>query len=78
MGLLRFFATNEMTIEIQKMADKPYQKAFIVAHVASLQNPASIDNLISDFEKSDYAFVGDIYQVRLQTFSTHLIFPDSL
>ena len=83
MALLRYFASNEMTVQIQKMADKPYQKAFIVAHVnfffynylkekdiisfqiASIQNSKSINNLTSDFEISDYAFVGDIYQVRL-------------
>ena len=71
-----------MTVQIQKMADKPYQKAFIVAHVnlffhkhlkekniksfqiASIQNSKSINHLTSDFEISDYAFVGDIYQVR--------------
>lgn len=33
MALLRFFAPNEMTPEIQNMADKPFQKAFIVANV---------------------------------------------
>lgn len=33
MGLLQYFASNEMTVQIQKKADKPYQKAFIVAHV---------------------------------------------
>ena len=33
MGLLQSFASNEMTAQIQKMADKPYQKAFIIAHV---------------------------------------------
>ena len=82
MALLRYFASNEMTVQIQKMADKPYQKAFIVAHVnlffhnhlkekniksfqiASIQNSKSINNLTSDFEISDYAFIGDIYQVR--------------
>ena len=34
-ALLRYFASNDMTVQIQKMADKPYQKAFIVAHVSS-------------------------------------------
>ena len=68
-----------MTVQIQKMADKPYQKAFIVAHIgsypyiikkrlkstqiASLQNPSTLNNLTSDFEISDYVFIGDIYQV---------------
>ena len=33
MGLLRYFASNEMAKEIQKMAEKPYQKAFLVANV---------------------------------------------
>ena len=33
MALLRHFASNEMANEIQKMADKSYQKAFIVANV---------------------------------------------
>lgn len=85
MGLLRYFASNEMANEIQTMADKPYQKAFIVANVChsaiitttvtylttfsfhwqitSLTTPNDINNLMSGFEPSDYAFVGDIYQV---------------
>ena len=83
MGLLRYFASNEMANEIQTMADKPYQKAFIVANVChttvitttatyltkisfkitSLTTPNNINNLMSGFEPSDYAFVGDIYQV---------------
>ena len=33
MGLLRYFASNEMANEIQKMADKPFQRAFVVANV---------------------------------------------
>jgi hypothetical protein len=33
MALLRFFAPNDMTNDIQNMASKPYQKAFIVANV---------------------------------------------
>lgn len=37
MGLLRYFASNEMTNEIQKMADKPFQRAFVVVNVHSLQ-----------------------------------------
>jgi hypothetical protein len=32
MGLLRYFASNEMANEIQKMADK-LQRAFVVANV---------------------------------------------
>ena len=84
MGLLRYFASNEMANEIQTMADKPYQKAFIVANVChttvitttttyltkisfkitSLTTPNNINNLMSGFEPSNYAFVGDIYQVR--------------
>ena len=35
MGLLRFFASTEMATEIQKMAEKQYQKAFVVATVFS-------------------------------------------
>jgi hypothetical protein len=35
MGLLQYFASNKMANEIQKMADKPFQKAFVVAHVCS-------------------------------------------
>lgn len=33
MGLLRYFASIEMATEIQKMNDKPFQKAFVVATV---------------------------------------------
>ena len=33
MGLLRYFASNEMTNEIQNMAKKPFQRAFLVANV---------------------------------------------
>ena len=33
MALLRFFASTEMATEIQKMAKKQYQKAFVVATV---------------------------------------------
>ena len=33
MALLRYFAPTEMTNEIQNMAEKPFQKAFIVANV---------------------------------------------
>ena len=83
MGLLRYFASNEMATDIQKMAEKAFQKAFVVANVcdhfflqnnavlilihiqiASLTTPNSITSLMSDFEPSDYAFIGDIYQVR--------------
>lgn len=31
--LLRYFASTEMATQIQKMAEKPYQKAFVVANV---------------------------------------------
>lgn len=84
MGLLRYFASNEMANEIQTMADKPYQKAFITANVClshfltthlsrisfqitSLTTPNNIDKLMSGFEPSDYAFVGDIYQVCIKS-----------
>ena len=83
MGLLQYFTLNKMANEIQTMADKPYQKAFIIANVChtaiitttatyltifsfqitSLTTPNDINNLMSGFEPSDYAFVGDIYQV---------------
>jgi hypothetical protein len=33
MALLRYFAPNEMANEIQKIAEKPFQKAFVVASV---------------------------------------------
>ena len=33
MTLLHFFVSNKMTVEIQNMAKKQYQKAFIVATV---------------------------------------------
>lgn len=33
MALLRYFAPTEKTSEIQKIADKPFQKAFIIANV---------------------------------------------
>lgn len=36
MALLRYFASNEMANEIQKMAEKPFQTAFIVANVCHL------------------------------------------
>ena len=36
MSLLRFFASTEMATEIQKMSEKSYQKAFVVATVSSL------------------------------------------
>jgi hypothetical protein len=35
MALLRYFASTEMASDIQKMADKPFQKAFVVANVCS-------------------------------------------
>jgi hypothetical protein len=34
MALLRHFASNEMSNDIQQMAEKPFQKAFIVANVS--------------------------------------------
>lgn len=37
LSLLRYFASTEMVTEIQKMVDKPYQKAFVVANVCILQ-----------------------------------------
>ena len=36
LSLLRYFASTEMATKIQKMADKPYQKAFVVANVCIL------------------------------------------
>ena len=77
-----------MANEIEKIVDKPFQKAFIIANVcytaslykkkyslisfqiASLTTPTNVDNLVSDFELSDYAFVGDIHQVcnKLSTY----------
>jgi hypothetical protein len=36
MALLRYFAPNEMTNEIQAMAEKDFQKAFIIANVRIL------------------------------------------
>ena len=36
MALLRYFAPSEMTNEIQAMADKDFQKAFIVANVKAI------------------------------------------
>ena len=38
LSLLRNFASTEMATQIQKMAEKPYQKAFIVANVCILQH----------------------------------------
>lgn len=35
--LLRYFASMEMATKINHMAEKPYQKAFIVANVCILQ-----------------------------------------
>lgn len=96
MALLRYFAPNEMANDIQKMAEKPFQKAFVVANVRQIQvlflplqfkflliqiasiTPDSITNFMSDFEVSDYAFIGDIYHVcdcyylTLHTFSPHI------
>lgn len=36
MGLLCYFASNKMSNEIQKMAEKPFQKAFVIANVCHL------------------------------------------
>jgi hypothetical protein len=33
MALLRYFASNEMASDIQDMAQKPFQKAFVIANV---------------------------------------------
>ena len=38
LSLLRYFASMEMATEIQKMAAKPFQKAFVVANVCILQH----------------------------------------
>ena len=38
LSLLRYFASTEMATQIQKMAEKPYQKAFVVANVCLLQH----------------------------------------
>ena len=38
LSLLRYFASTEMATQIQKMAEKPYQKAFIVANICILQH----------------------------------------
>lgn len=38
MGLLRYFASTDMAIQIQKMAKKPFQKAFIIANVCILHH----------------------------------------
>jgi hypothetical protein len=42
MALLRYFAPTDMTNDVQKMAEKPFQKAFIVANVHPLLIPLSI------------------------------------
>jgi hypothetical protein len=85
MGLLRYFASNDAANDIQMMGEKPFQKAFVVANVRiyilfhnsfttsflqiSSITPTSISSFMSDFEPSDYAFVGDIYQVRHTSFT---------
>ena len=38
LSLLQYFASMEMATEIQKMAAKPFQKAFVVANVCILQH----------------------------------------
>ena len=82
MALLRCFAPSEMTNEIQAMADKDFQKAFVVTNIETTHflfkmkklihfpqiasvTPNSISPFMSGFEISDYAFVGDIYQVKI-------------
>ena len=49
MALLRYFAPPEMTSDIQNMADKPFQKAFVVANVCyqTFLHWHSHDNFIS-------------------------------
>jgi hypothetical protein len=48
-ALLRYFASTEMAGEIQKMADKPFQKAFIVATVRLPPNECHHkDNQLTD------------------------------
>ena len=39
MALLHYFASNEMASQIQTMADKPFQKAFVVASAHPLFFP---------------------------------------
>jgi hypothetical protein len=93
MALLRYFASNEMASDIQKMTEKPFQRAFIVANVRCPQHllplhqkkkkliseqiasipPNSIGAFMSDFEASDYAFVGDISQVRISASVFHTL-----
>ena len=41
LSLLQYFASMEMATQIQKMADKPFQKAFVVANVCILQHYAA-------------------------------------
>jgi hypothetical protein len=47
MGLLRFFAPNEMVNDIQEMAEKPFQKAFIIANVRLFSISLTLNPLIS-------------------------------
>ena len=51
MALLRFFASNEMATEIQNMAKKQYQKAFVIATVFLPLLPSSSST-------SKYHFLG--------------------
>jgi hypothetical protein len=44
--LLRYFASTEMASEIQKMADKPFQKAFVVATVRISRKHVIIKKII--------------------------------
>ena len=38
MSLLQYFASTKMTTQIQKMANKPFHKAFIIANVCLPQH----------------------------------------
>jgi hypothetical protein len=93
MALLRYFASNEMTNDIQQMAQKPFQRAFIIANVRhhilltvynkliylqiSSVTSSSIAPLMVDFEVSDYAFVGDIQQVTIILFLSFMSSNDT-
>jgi len=59
LSLLRYFASTEMATEIQKMADKPYQKAFVVANVCISPttwklNISSNINILDRFSRSKH------------------------
>jgi hypothetical protein len=51
MALLRYFAPNEMTNEIQNMSDKPFQKAFVVANVCRPFVPYSTISTNTDTDR---------------------------